>query len=261
VTGSAQVREWWAGYECATSRYTRVSFPGLNRTWSLLVADKSKPIWEAVAIIMAEEQYLFLESAGGTYNCRPPSLHAYALALDLNPSKNPYQCPLKTNMPHEFVRRMKSIRANEKPALVWGGDWPCSNPPDPMHYQLAVKPEDCHSVTYDGQEPPEQMTQLFIRYGDKTEDVRNLQDRLNRAYGAGLKEDGVYGDTTAEAVKTLLKYTGADDPDVKAGKYVNANMWNGLAEDWMRKVVGPGSGVSEDRVIELINASRIVADS
>lgn len=212
MTSSSQVREWWTGYECVTSRYTRVDFPGLNRTWSLLVADRSKPIWEVVATIMTEEQYLFLESAGGTYNCRPPSLHAYALALDLNPSKNPYACPLKTNMPAEFVRRMKSIRANGKPALVWGGDWPCSNPPDPMHFQLAVKPDDCKGVTYDGQNVANAM-RLPLRIGDVGEDVKYLQTKLI-AIGflprtTPPKNHGTYDADTSAAVLAMRKSVGS----------------------------------------------------
>lgn len=148
---TAQVRAWWGpSYECAPSKYSGVAFPGLNRTWLLPVAAPSKPLWVVFARIMSEERYLFLESAGGTYNCRPPSLHAMALAIDLNPSKNPYRCPMKTNMPDRFVNRIKSIRANGKQAFMWGGDWPCSNPPDPMHWQINVAPEDIKNITYDG---------------------------------------------------------------------------------------------------------------
>jgi hypothetical protein len=129
----------------------RVSFPGPNGPdqWSLLVADKSAPIWAAASQIMASEPYLFRESAGGTYNCRPPSLHAYGLAIDLNPSKNPYDCPIVTDMPDSFIARMEGIRANGKQALQWGGRWACENPPDPMHYQINVAPSDCKNVTWD----------------------------------------------------------------------------------------------------------------
>jgi len=147
---TSEVRKWWAGYECVPSKYSVVVFPGVGRTWALYVATPAVPIFEALAHIMADEGYLFRETAGGTYNCRPPSLHAFALAVDINPSKNPYQCPLVTDMPASFVSRVKGIKASGKQALIWGGDWPCSNPPDPMHLQVNVKPEDCKDITYDG---------------------------------------------------------------------------------------------------------------
>lgn len=88
------------------------------------------------------------------------------------------------------------------------------------------------------------------------EDIRLLQDRLNRVYGAGLVEDGVYGSTTAAAVKLFLgKMTG--DPVAAEGGRVVANQWNGMTEEWIRRLAGAG-GVTEARVRQLIEASRIV---
>lgn len=86
--------------------------------------------------------------------------------------------------------------------------------------------------------------------------VRLLQDRLNRTYGAGLVEDGVYGDTTTAAVRLFLgKMTG--DQGAQDGKRVVANQWNGMTEEWIRRLAGAG-GVTEARVRQLIEASRIV---
>lgn len=146
---SSQIRDWWEPYECATSKYERVLFPGNGKNWSLYVAEPSVPIWEAVAQIMSSTPYLFLESDGGTYNCRPPSLHGFALALDLNPSRNPMACPLKHDYPPEFIARMEGIRANGKQAIQWGGRWSCDNPMDAMHWQINVAPADCKNVTWD----------------------------------------------------------------------------------------------------------------
>lgn len=149
MASSSQVRSWWAAYECQSSKFTKVIFPGDGRTWSLSVAGPSAPIWAAVAQIMESEPYLFRETAGGTYNCRPPSLHAYALALDLNPSKNPMANPLRHEYPATFITRMEGIRANGIQAIQWGGRWPASNPPDAMHWQINVAPGDCEHVTWD----------------------------------------------------------------------------------------------------------------
>ena len=152
MASTSELRGWWIGYDCNTLKYVRVSFPGVDKNWPLYVAGPTKPIWQAVAQIMESEPYLFRESAGGTYVCRDigstgsRSLHAYGLALDLNPSKNPHKAPLTTDMPSSFIARMEGIRANGKQALTWGGRW---SKPDAMHYQINVKPSDCRNVTWD----------------------------------------------------------------------------------------------------------------
>lgn len=152
---STQIRQWWAKYECDTLKYVRVAFPGDGRDWPLYVADQSAPVWRAVSQIMASEPYLFREVAGGTYNCRPPSLHAYGLALDLNPKANPMKPPpLVYDYPESFITRMEGIRANGKPALKWGGRFPALNPPDTMHWQIDVAPIDCVNVEWDQGVPP-----------------------------------------------------------------------------------------------------------
>lgn len=152
MASSSQIREWWAPWECNTAKFRKAAFPGDGKTWSLSIADQSAPVWEAVIDIMETTPYLFLESAGGTYNCRPisgsssMSIHAYALALDLNPAKNPYGTPLRHNYPADFIRRMEGIRANGKQAITWGGRW---STPDAMHWQINVAPGDCKNVTWE----------------------------------------------------------------------------------------------------------------
>ncbi len=85
-----------------------------------------------------------------------------------------------------------------------------------------------------------EMPQLPLEHGMQSEDVRSLQDRMNRAYGSGLKEDGIYGDGTAAAVAAspMPSYTGDRSGTVIEGKRVNANMWNGMFEDWVKKLAG-----------------------
>lgn len=181
---------------------------------------------------MDEERYLFLEAAGGTYNCRPPSLHASALAIDLNPSKNPYRCPVKTNMPAEFIRRIKSIRANGKQAFMWGGDWPCSNPPDPMHFQVNVAPSDVKNVTYDGQ-PLMNAMRLPLVLGDVGEDVKYLQTKLIvlgfLPRTTPPQNHGTYSDATAAAVLAMRKSLGSS---AQHGNIFNADAAQQLDSAW-----------------------------
>lgn len=127
----------------------RFPFPGDSREWNLLVADVSVPVWERFTDAMRRNNYLFLESAGGTYNCRKVntpsgtlttwSLHSYGIALDLNPSQNPYRKPLTHNYPASFIADVEAIRVNGKKAFQWGGRW---STPDAMHWQLDIAPGD-----------------------------------------------------------------------------------------------------------------------
>lgn len=209
---SSQVRAWWPGYQRNTAKYVRINFPGDGRTWSLYVADKSAPVWQAVSQIMASEPYLFRETAGGTYSTREPgsmSLHTFALALDLNPKKNPMKPPpLVYDYPETFIKRMEGIRANGKQAIMWGGRWPASNPPDTMHWQINVSPADCVKVTWDkgsggGTPPP--------TGDDEVEEVvKGIQRALNAAgfkgsNGAVLSVDGAWGPNTEYAHTNMCK--------------------------------------------------------
>jgi hypothetical protein len=130
--------------------------------WDYLeVAREAVPVWAAVSQIMESEPYLFRESAGGTYNCRETSdgrwsLHAYGVALDLNPRANPQRRPLTYDYPHTFLERMRGIRASGKPAIAWGGDWQ-TVAPDAMHWQVDQSPATCTgTITWDkGDEVPD----------------------------------------------------------------------------------------------------------
>ena len=141
---SAQLREWWKNYRCSPDKMVRVAFPGPDRMWNLLVAAEAAQAFEVFAEVMAATGYLFRESAGGTYNCRKISgtdqwsLHAYGIAIDLNPSKNPYGKPLRYDYPQEFLDGVASIvTSTGVPAFKWGGLW---NTPDAMHFEIDVAP-------------------------------------------------------------------------------------------------------------------------
>ena len=153
MASTQQRRDWWSRYRCNPDRMQRVAFPVPGgKIVKLLVAVPSVPVWTAVSQIMESEPYLFRESSGGTYNCRPigssglMSLHAYGIALDVNPSKNPHKAPLTTDMPSSFIKRIEGIRANGKKAVQWGGRW---SKPDAMHFEIDVAPADCENVTWD----------------------------------------------------------------------------------------------------------------
>lgn len=73
-----------------------------------------------------------IDSIGG-YDCRQVtgkpgfwSSHAFGLALDINPSKNPYGQDLKTDMPPSFIQLFTSN------GWGWGGNWIAVK--DAMHF-------------------------------------------------------------------------------------------------------------------------------
>jgi hypothetical protein len=213
MTTSTELRQMWAAYRCDTGDYTRVAFPTPTSTISLYIAKPTKAAFEALAGIMRKHRYYFRETAGGTYNCRyiggttTWSLHAYAIALDLNPSKNKFgQCG--TDMPQAFVNDVLALRTgNGKQAFTWGGNWrPCSSA-DPMHFQIDVSPADA-ATGIQGQQPPP-------GDDDVEEVVKGIQRSLNAAgfkgaNGLVLTVDGIWGTNTEYAFTTMCKDAQSD---------------------------------------------------
>jgi hypothetical protein len=115
-----------------------------------LVAEPAVPAFEAFAALMTIHDYLFLESAGGTYNPRQIapepdddpddwSLHSYGIAIDLNPSKNPYGTTT-TDIPEAFRLDVARITTTAgRRVFEWGGGW---STPDPMHFEIDVPPAE-----------------------------------------------------------------------------------------------------------------------
>lgn len=223
---TSQLRTEYAHARCDTSRMVRVPFPrSATRSINLLVEQHTAKAWVLFAAIMGKHRYYFRESAGGTYNCRKIagssnySLHSYGLALDLNPSRNPFQSTLKTDMPRAFRDDLKRIKTgNGKRVFEWGGDW--SGRKDAMHWEVDVSHADLRTgVSHpdlDGPGPdPDPSTEeddamLPLKKGDgmgdrahKNHDVRVLQYLLNKHHGAGLTVDGKFGATTAKAAEKL----------------------------------------------------------
>ena len=162
MTSTATLRDWWSAYLCDTGDYDRVHFPGPNgpHHWSLYVARGAVPAFEVFADVMGRHNYLFRESAGGTYNCRTISgssnysLHAYAVCIDLNPSKNPY-ATAKTDMPAAFTNELKALRTGSGARVfTWGMDWSPTSSKDPMHWQIDCSPSAVASgIIYNAEVP------------------------------------------------------------------------------------------------------------
>lgn len=155
---TTQMRTEYARALCDTSQMARAYFPGWDA--GLLVEVHTVAAWAVFAQIMERHRYTFDESAGGTYNCRriagssQYSLHAYGLALDLNPSRNPHRTHT-TDMPAPMVHDLEAVETvSGRLVFQWGNRW-SGTTADPMHWQIgATKSELATGILDPGDDMP-----------------------------------------------------------------------------------------------------------
>jgi hypothetical protein len=165
---------------------------------------------------MIQTDYLFRESAGGTYNCRKIagsdawSIHAYGLAIDLNPSKNPHRLPLTHDYPAEFITTVEAIRTgNGRQVFSWGGRW---SRPDAMHWQINCSPADLNTGLVYPTPPPIEEDEMFCKKGDTNRTVEHWQ-RIIIAINSALlpsRRYQAYDDEMVAAVKAVVGGTGLE---------------------------------------------------
>lgn len=168
-------------------------------------------------------------NSAGAYNLRRItngtvwSPHAWGIAVDVNPSKNPYTTKgLITDIPLsliEDVYRIRTAKTNQriwKWGGDWDGDWNFDNHTvwDAMHFEVIATPAELdQGVTFKGTldvhvEVP------MLKSGDKGSAVAWYQAAYNgyvKAYPKGrkpIKADGVYGSETVAAIKDYQKAAG-----------------------------------------------------
>lgn len=226
MASTAQLRQWWANYQCVTSRYARVAFPGEGRTWSLWVAKPAVEAFQVFAGLMGAHGYLFREAAGGTYNCRQIagsplySLHAYAIAIDLNPKANPFRT-CTTDMPQQFIDDVLALETeNGKRVFTWGGDWRPCDTADPMHFQIDCSPGDLAKGIVFDMPTSDEVRQIIREELDRRRDGR--VGPLNETRGIAENISGYPDDRNSNrqvAIRTkagvdLLVGTVATDEDI-----------------------------------------------
>lgn len=160
------LRQVWQGYRCAESRMVWMRIFGRNTPVNPLTTEAFGRLERAL------ESTGFRARSAWNYNCRDikgrpgqTSLHAYGLAIDLDPDCNPH----RTGAPHPArfsggptpEERCRDVRARLAdttftPAQIgaveairtldglqvfaWGGRWRSS--PDAMHFQINVSPAE-----------------------------------------------------------------------------------------------------------------------
>ena len=200
-------------------------------------------VWEAIRAVY---DYKLTGSDTGFYNCRhmrhdpsaPWSVHAWAMALDVNWLENPAGNKLVTDSPDEMIDDLLAVRTVSGARVFrWGGDWDWDGQStdhsyvDAMHWEVVAHPLDLET----GFTNTPGDTMLPIVEGDDTEDQTALADMLNETSGTRLKLVEPYDSDMVAAVKEHLgEYTG--HPDWKEGRGVGGKQYSRLIQDYIKKV-------------------------
>ncbi len=149
------MREEYASALCALSsggdRSTVATFRVYGWPRDLWVIKEGVDAFRALSDVFAKHNYPFEESAGGTLVCRAItggtsySPHAYGVALDINPSRNPYVKYVGqprssyTDMSPAMIADVKAIHTakSKRQVFQWGGDW--NTVKDAMHFQVGAR--------------------------------------------------------------------------------------------------------------------------
>jgi hypothetical protein len=160
---TTELRTVWAAYECRPDLMVKVAFPTTlqPKNWPdgllLQVAREAAPAWLWMADTMVRYGVTIDEWASGTYNCRNiagtsvKSSHAFGVALDINPSRNPAGKTFRSDLSPNFIAEVLALRTvTGRRVFRWGGDWdgiPETGHSlfDPMHFEITCAPADVAS--------------------------------------------------------------------------------------------------------------------
>lgn len=164
--------------------------------------------FRTLAAILGRHGYR-ARSAGG-YNDRDiagtttPSMHAYGLAVDVDPDINPDGSTLRTALPTAAVAEIVGLRTPGGDRVFrWGGDWDddARTPHtyyDAMHFEIQASPGELGSFQ-DVEWPQSDMMKVptpeTIRRGAKGTSVVAVQGTV------GVAADGIFGERTEAAVR------------------------------------------------------------
>lgn len=137
---TAELRELWAPH--CVGPFARITLHGGG---VITVRESTAEAWLALNDILVAFGYKTRKEDTGAYNCRTItggrgySLHAYAIASDLNWKTNPYGSKLITDMPPKMIEAIEALRTNSgHPIFRWGGRY--SGNKDAMHFEIICTP-------------------------------------------------------------------------------------------------------------------------
>lgn len=218
------LRYWWRAYR-ANGNGRLVSIRLFDRV--MPVPDVSVDAWRLFERFLHSYRYPASRDFW-TYvvryigNTTTWSLHAYGIAGDKDPRRNPYKPSARwtdTLFTPALVRALLAVRTNNgKQVFAWGGQWARSQ--DLMHWYLVCKPSDLVTgidpdtvALVDGEEGQ------VIQNGATGPAVVRLQEALMLA-GYELPEwgaDGTYGSETTMAVTAYQQDMGLEATGVCDG--------------------------------------------
>lgn len=234
------LRAAWAP-PCSSNRATFTFWSGCRVTCDPRVL----PALAAMDAIMRRYNYAPTPPDTGMYVCRPItggsnySLHAYAIAVDVNWQANPYfpyPAPYAghCDMPIAMVNEIVGLRTRSgAPVWGWGGYYRSIK--DYMHYEIVCAPADLASGIVGTSLAPapltdEQKALLFLSAkahakglpvlgkGMARHPHRNAVRKLQQLLG--MTRTGIYGSGTRSKVKKFQAYLG-----LPATGVVNEETW------------------------------------
>ncbi len=225
------MRQAWAGARCQPEQMVPVRLYG---GLTVRVHRDCVAAFNALSAVFEAHSYRADPNdpgGPGAYNCRRItggsgySLHAYGIAADINPSRNPYGRKLVTDMRRAMIDDVLAIRTvSGKQVFRWGGDFDSDGKQDDrvydaMHFEVIVTPSEI-AKGIDGTEasgPAEvsvTTTLPVVQEGAKGDAVRVVQTCV------GAKVDGGFGPATTKAVKAAQTAAG-----LSADGVVGAKTW------------------------------------
>lgn len=110
----------------------------INKIAAPSLATVLQSIWQRCGKSQSAIHLAGCDCFSGSYAVRPirgghtPSMHSYALAIDINAPANPLGAGPDRAMFHQDSIVVQEFK---RAGWVWGGDW--HGRPDPMHFQYA----------------------------------------------------------------------------------------------------------------------------
>lgn len=233
---TSQVRRAWSAYKCNRKGWKEITFLGRK---PVRIIDICEDAWHALEVVLIASGYPKTVPNVGSYNCRVvrdsarASLHAYRVAVDVDPGHNPrkrwgttrqkwWQWSKLTRTQVDAALAIRTVSGAR--VFTHGGSFRSQ---DPMHFQIAcspaaiksginwktVKGSSTHHETGRRTTPaPATGTHPVLRQTaknvseSKRRATKELQTALN-AKGADpeLRVDGKFGQGTATAVRAFQK--------------------------------------------------------
>lgn len=222
------MRSAWRDWHCkeGPGKFVDVKFFGRG------VNGVPVPAYDAYkALEQALQATGYQPASSGSYKCRhidnnpakPWSLHAYGIAIDIDPKQNPYTSgdPYSGKIKRVHVDAVMQIRnVQGRRVWEWGGSW---RTPDRMHFQLDQGPT---GVTIDWSTVP----------GAEPVDLPGIT-HIVTASSLNLREDPSTGAAVLASLPQGTRAAAQSDPETEADGYVwrkiQAALGGRVVEGWV----------------------------